>query len=104
MGRLPISQLAADRNPGSSGRDHNKNAMVAWLAGGGVRGGVVHGSTDELGFAAVDGRVGVPDLHATLLHLLGLGADDVYVSRAGLKERLTGVVEPTVIREILVRA
>jgi hypothetical protein len=104
MGRLPISQLAADRNPGSSGRDHNKNAMVAWLAGGGVRGGVVHGSTDELGFAAVEGRVGVPDLHATLLHVLGLGADDLYVSRAGLKERLTGVLEPTVIREILVRS
>ncbi|HBC62008.1 MAG TPA: DUF1501 domain-containing protein [Planctomycetaceae bacterium] len=94
MGRLPISQLAADRNPRSSGRDHNKNAMVAWLAGGGVRGGVVHGATDELGFTAVDGRVGVPDFHATMLHLLGLGHEDLYVERAGLKERLTGVVEP----------
>jgi hypothetical protein len=101
MGRLPISQLAADKNPRSSGRDHNKNAMVAWLAGGGVRGGIVHGATDELGFAAVDGRVGVPDFHATLLHLLGLGHEDLYVERAGLKERLTGVVEPRVVSEIL---
>ncbi|MGV2339927.1 MAG UNVERIFIED_CONTAM: DUF1501 domain-containing protein [Planctomycetaceae bacterium] len=84
-----------------SGRDHNKNAMVAWLAGGGVRGGIVHGATDELGFAAVDGRVGVPDFHATLLHLLGLGHEDLYVERAGLKERLTGVVEPRVVSEIL---
>lgn len=103
MGRLPISQLAADRNPRSSGRDHNKNAMVAVLAGGGVRGGVVHGATDELGFAAVEGRVGVPDFHATLLHLLGLGHEDLYVERAGLRERLTGVVEPRVVSEVLLR-
>ncbi|MCA9064762.1 MAG: DUF1501 domain-containing protein, partial [Planctomycetaceae bacterium] len=54
MGRLPISQMTPDRNPATSGRDHNKNAMVAWLAGGGIRGGAIHGRTDELGFAAVE--------------------------------------------------
>jgi hypothetical protein len=101
MGRLPISQLTPDRNPANSGRDHNKNAMVTWLAGAGIRPGTTFGSTDELGFAAVENRVSIPDLHATLLHLLGLAADDLYVERAGLREKLTGVGEAHVIHDIL---
>jgi hypothetical protein len=101
MGRLPIAQLPADRDERKAGRDHNKNAMVTWLAGGGVQGGMTLGQTDELGFAAVEDRVSVPDWHATLLHLLGLHHEELFLERSGLKERLTGVIKPRVVREIL---
>lgn len=101
MGRLPISQLPANKDASQAGRDHNKNAMVAWLAGGGVRGGTIHGETDELGFAAVEDRVSVSDFHATLLHLLGLHHEELFLERNGLKERLTGVAPARVVREIL---
>ena len=102
MGRLPIAQLAANKDAGKSGRDHNKNALCTWMAGGGVKKGLVWGATDELGFAAVENRVSVPDWHATMLHLLGLNHEDLFISRNGLKERLTGVGnDPQVIHEIL---
>src|SRR5437763_15874914 len=65
FGRLPVSQ-------GPDGRDHNRHAFSLWLAGGGFRGGHVHGATDEFGYRAVQDRVRVSDLHATLLHALGL--------------------------------
>lgn len=97
MGRLPIAQLAA----GGDGRDHNKNAFTLWMAGGGVKGGTVHGTTDDLGLAAVEDRVSVPDWHATILHLLGLDHEQLVFPRNGLEERLTGVFEPSVVREIL---
>ncbi len=101
MGRLPIAQLPADKDERKAGRDHNKNAMVSWLAGGGIKGGTTLGQTDELGFAAVEDRVSIPDWHATLLHLLGLHHEELFLERNGLNERLTGVVEPRIIREIL---
>ena len=72
MGRLPIAQLPADKDERKAGRDHNKNAMVSWMAGGGVNGGLSHGTTDEIGFAAAEDKVSVPDWHATMLHILGL--------------------------------
>jgi hypothetical protein len=65
FGRLPVSQ-------GSRGRDHNRNAFSLWLAGGGFKAGFTHGATDDFGYAAAVDKVGVPDLHATLLHQLGL--------------------------------
>jgi hypothetical protein len=65
FGRLPISQ-------GSDGRDHNRHGFSLWLAGGGFRGGYAHGQTDEFGYKAVEDVVTVHDLHATLLHALGL--------------------------------
>ncbi len=102
MGRLPIAQLAANKDASKSGRDHNKNALCTWMAGGGVKKGLVWGATDELGFAAVENRVSVPDWHATMLHLLGLNYEELFISRNGLKERLTGVGnDPQVIRGIL---
>ena len=97
MGRLPIAQLAA----GGDGRDHNKNAFTLSMAGGGVKGGAIHGATDDLGLAAVEKRVSVPDWHATVLHLLGLDHEQLVFPRDGLEERLTGVLEPRVVREIL---
>ena len=102
IGRLPIAQLPSDKNSRLAGRDHNKNAICTWLAGGGVRGGVVHGKTDELGFAAVEDRVSVPDWHATILHLLGMHHRELFFERHGLEERLTGVELARVVRQILV--
>src|SRR5262249_30932219 len=65
FGRTPTSE-------GASGRDHNNHGFCVWLAGGGVKGGMTHGSTDEFGFAAVEDKVHVHDLHATILHLMGI--------------------------------
>ena len=101
MGRLPIAQLPGDKNVRNAGRDHNKNAFCTWMAGGGVQGGTVHGQTDELGFAAVQDRVSVADWHATLLHILGLHHDELFLERNGLNERLTGVTQPRIVHEIL---
>jgi hypothetical protein len=101
FGRLPIAQLPGDKNVNKAGRDHNKNAMVSWLAGGGIKGGISYGETDPLGFAAVEKRVSVPDWHATILHQLGLHHEELFYERNGLKERLTGVREARVVTDIL---
>ncbi len=101
FGRLPIAQLPADKDERKAGRDHNKNAFCTWMAGAGIKGGVTHGATDDLGLAAVEGRVSVPDWHATILHLLGLRYDQLYVEQNGFKEKLTGVEEARVVKEIL---
>jgi hypothetical protein len=102
FGRLPIAQLSADQNEHSAGRDHNKNAACCWMAGGGVKGGTTHGKTDEIGLAAIEDRVSVPDFHATILHLLGLRHDELFVEQNGLKEKLTGVNPARVVHEVLV--
>ncbi|MFO0818701.1 MAG: DUF1501 domain-containing protein [Pirellulales bacterium] len=101
FGRLPIAQLPDDKDEKKAGRDHNKNAMVCWMAGGGVKAGFSYGETDEFGFAAVADRVGVPDWHATILHLLGLHHEELFFLRNGLKNRLTGVQPARVVTEIL---
>jgi hypothetical protein len=101
FGRLPIAQLPPDKNERKAGRDHNKNAFCTWMAGAGIKGGTTYGKTDELGLAAVEDRVSVPDWHATILHLLGLHHDQLFVEQAGLKEKLTGVNEAHVVRGIL---
>jgi hypothetical protein len=86
---------------GKYGRDHHGRAFSMWLAGGGVKGGMSHGETDELGTHAVSGKVEVRDLHATLLHCLGLRHDRLSFKYQGLDQRLTGVEPARVIREIL---
>jgi len=101
FGRLPIAQLPADKDERKAGRDHNKNAFCSWMAGAGIRGGTTRGVTDELGLAAVENRVSVPDWHATILHLLGLRHDQLYFEQNGLKEKLTGVEEAHIVKEIL---
>jgi hypothetical protein len=101
FGRLPIAQLPGDKSVANAGRDHNKNAACCWLAGAGVRGGLTYGATDDLGFAAVEDRVSVPDWHATILHILGLDHERVFVEQHGLKEKLTGVVPAQVVHELL---
>jgi hypothetical protein len=94
FGRLPIVQK------GSGGRDHNPHAMTFWLAGGGVKGGVSYGATDEVGFKAVENRVSIHDLHATILHLLGLDHKKLTYRYNGRDFRLTDV-SGSVIRDIL---
>ena len=101
FGRLPIAQLTGDKEPGKSGRDNNKNAFCTWMAGAGIKGGTMHGETDEIGLAAVKDKVSVPDWHATILHLLGLDDKKLSVRRNGLEDRLTGVHESRVVEEIL---
>jgi hypothetical protein len=101
FGRLPIAQLPPSKDERKAGRDHNKNAFCTWMAGARIRGGTTYGTTDDLGLAAVEDRVSVPDWHATILHLLGLHHDQLFIAQNGLKERLTGVEEAHVVKGIL---
>jgi hypothetical protein len=101
FGRLPIAQMSPDKDERKAGRDHNKNAFCTWMAGAGIKGGTTYGATDELGFAAVENRVSVADWHATILHLLGLRHDQLFVMDNGLRERLTGVLEAHIVKGIL---
>jgi hypothetical protein len=94
FGRLPLVQK------GGTGRDHNPHAFTIWLAGGGAKGGVHHGETDELGHKAVVDRVSVHDIHATILHLLGLDHERLTFRYSGRDFRLTDV-SGRVVREIL---
>ncbi len=93
FGRMPVSQ-------GNGGRDHNPNGFMAWLAGAGVKGGASHGETDEIGYRAVQDRASVHDLHATLLHLLGMDHEKLTYFHDGRHYRLTDVAG-AVLRGVL---
>jgi len=93
FGRTPTSE-------GAKGRDHNNHGFTVWLAGGGVKGGYIHGSSDEFGFAAADKKMHVHDLHATMLHLMGLNHEKLTYRYSGRDFRLTDV-EGTVHKEII---
>ena len=93
FGRTPFSQ-------GSDGRDHNPFGFSIWMAGGGVRGGMTYGATDEYGYKAVENRVEIHDLHATMLHLLGLDHERLTMRFSGRDMRLTDV-HGHVVRELL---
>ncbi len=82
------------------GRGHNNKGYSMWMAGGGVKGGHIHGATDELGYAAIDGRVHIHDLHATMLYLLGLDHERLTYRHGGRDFRLTDV-KGRVVKEIL---
>ncbi len=98
FGRTPAVEMV-NGQPGM-GRDHNHWGFSVWLAGGGVKGGVVHGATDEFGYRAVEKPVHVHDLHATILHLLGFDHTRLTYRYAGRDFRLTDV-EGEVVRDIL---
>lgn len=89
FGRTPTVEMSGSKS--KLGRDHNPYGFSVWLAGGGIRGGTVHGSTDEFGFAAQENPVSVHDLHATILHLLGLDHEQLTYRYAGRDFRLTDV-------------
>lgn len=93
FGRTPASE-------GSKGRDHNNHGFSVWMAGGGVRGGMTYGATDEFGFAAVENKVHVHDLHATILHLMGLDHEKLTYRYSGRDFRLTDV-HGHVVQDIL---
>jgi uncharacterized protein (DUF1501 family) len=93
FGRTPFAQ-------GSDGRDHNPFGFSIWLAGGGIKGGTIHGATDEHGYKAVENKVTIHDLHATMLHLLGVDHTKLTFRYSGRDFRLTDVYGDPV-KEIL---
>ena len=86
---------------GGDGRDHNPKGFTYWLAGGGVKGGTSYGETDELGHEAALDKHHIRDLHATILHLMGLDHSKLTYFYGGLNQKLTGVIEPEIIRGLL---
>ncbi|MFO0845017.1 MAG: DUF1501 domain-containing protein [Gemmataceae bacterium] len=97
FGRTPMYQGKGT----SSGRDHHIKGFSMWLAGGGVKGGVTYGATDDLGYNAVVDPLHVRDLHATMLHLLGIDHARLSVKVQGLDVRLTGVEPAQVLTKVL---
>jgi hypothetical protein len=102
FGRTPVVELPTPgANAGKiNGRDHNHHGFSMWLAGGGVKGGQVYGATDEFGFRAVEKKVHVHDLHATLMHLLGFDHEKLTFRYAGRDFRLTDV-HGNVVKELI---
>jgi hypothetical protein len=93
FGRTPFSQ-------GADGRDHNQYGFSVWLAGAGVRGGTIYGATDEFGYKAIENRLVVHDLHATILHLMGIDHTELVYRFGGRDYRLTDV-HGNVVHELL---
>ncbi|MFO0999106.1 MAG: DUF1501 domain-containing protein [Planctomycetaceae bacterium] len=94
FGRTPMAQ--------GNGRDHHLAGFTMWFAGGGFKPGISYGNTDEFGYHAVENRVSVHDVHATLLHLMGIDHMRFTYKFQGLDARLTGVEESTVLKDLLV--
>jgi len=94
FGRMPVSQ-------GGDGRDHNPHGFLTWMAGAGIKGGVSYGETDEIGYKAAVDRVSVHDLHATMLHLVGIDHERLTYQHNGRRFRLTDVAG-SVLTKILV--
>jgi len=93
FGRTPMAQ--------GNGRDHHLAGFSMWFAGGGIKAGTSYGGTDDFGYHAVENRVSVHDVHATLLHLMGIDHQRLSVKVQGLDAKLTGVEPCRVIKEIL---
>ncbi len=93
FGRTPVSESG-------DGRDHNPYGFTMFMAGGGFKGGLCYGATDEFGFRAVENRVSVHDLHATLLHVMGIDHEKLTYRYAGRDFRLTDVFG-TVLHDLL---
>lgn len=94
FGRLPTVES-------SDGRDHNPHGFSLWMAGGGVKPGIVYGATDDFGYSAVENKITHSDLHATILHQLGINAGNLVYDYEGRQETLVGVNPHRVIREVL---
>jgi hypothetical protein len=94
FGRMPTFQK------GASGRDHNPKGFTVWLAGAGVKKAYSHGATDDFGYTAVEKETTIYDLHATILHILGLDHERLSFYHNGIERRLTDV-HGTVVKDIL---
>ena len=100
FGRTPVVEIGGGAGTAQNGRDHNPFGFTMWLAGGGVKGGMTYGATDDFGFKAIDKPVHVHDLHATILHLLGIDHTKLTYRYSGRDFRLTDV-SGTVIHDII---
>ena len=96
FGRQPTAEYAK-----GSGRDHNSYGFTMWMAGGGIKGGVSYGTTDELGSKAVENPLHVKNLHATILHQMGLDPNHLSYFYSGLDQRLVGVEDVEPIYDII---
>jgi hypothetical protein len=94
FGRLPTAERA-------DGRDHNPRGFTVWMAGGGIKGGTIYGATDEIGYAAAENPVSHSDMHATMLHLLGIDVKKLTYDYDGRMETLVGVNPARVLTEII---
>ncbi len=102
FGRTPGAELRnGNTAKGNEGRDHHPYGFSVWLAGGGIRGGQAYGATDDFGYRSIENRTQTADLHATILHQLGLDHEQLTYSHNGRDERLTDVYEARVIRELV---
>jgi hypothetical protein len=99
MGRLPVIQN--DAGPAKVGRDHNTYGFTWWFAGGGFKGGLTHGATDEFGHHAVEKVVTQHDFHATILHLFGLDAKKLVYKRSGAELSLLDGKDGNVVTDVL---
>ena len=100
FGRTPLMENRGKED--NAGRDHHKNAFTVWMAGGGVKGGLSYGATDEFGYDVVDKKTHVRDFHATIMYLMGLNHEKVSFKFKGLDQRLTGVEESHILKDIIV--
>lgn len=98
FGRTPFTQSAADVV--GTGRDHNEKGFTVWTAGGGMKPGLAYGSTDDIGWQAVENRVHWHDFHATILHLLGINHERLTFYHNGIERRLTNV-HGEIVRDLL---
>ncbi|MBP89594.1 MAG: hypothetical protein CMJ64_23270 [Planctomycetaceae bacterium] len=99
FGRTPAAELR--NGNAAAGRDHHPYGFSVWLAGGGVKGGQAYGATDDFGYRAVENRTQTANLHATILHLLGLDHEELNYYHNGRDERLTDIYQASVINELL---
>jgi hypothetical protein len=100
FGRTPMVEASVSLGR-SMGRDHHPQAFTMWMAGGGIKGGVTMGATDEMGFNIIEDEVHVADIHATILHQLGMDHERLTFRTAGLDFKLTGVEPCKVIKKLL---
>jgi hypothetical protein len=91
FGRTPVVEVGGGAGPTQNGRDHNPFGFTMWLAGGGIKGGMTYGATDDFGFKAIEKPVHVHDLHATILHLMGIDHTKLTYRFSGRDFRLTDV-------------
>ena len=96
-----MAQMSSKKRMDIAGRDHGPWGFTTLMAGAGVKGGTVYGSSDEFGFGAAENRVSTQDWHATILHLLGMDHEKLIVDRNGLHEKLTHTFQSRVVREVL---
>jgi hypothetical protein len=101
FGRTPGAEQRNSKEKGREGRDHHPYGFSVWLAGGGIKGGQAYGATDDFGYRSIVNRTQTADLHATILHLLGLDHEALTYSHNGRDERLTDVYEAKVLEPLL---